>query len=631
MNFFEQQSLKRHQSLALLLCFLVALVAIGVLIHVTIAGFAYLLGDTQSFVKPSKPALVMIGLVWLTVFAGCCFRYMDVRAGAAVLARRYGAVRASDRSRFDQEKQLLNVVAEVAIASSTAQPDVYVLRHETSINAFVLGNETEQHVVVVTQGALDAFDRDELQAVIAHEFGHIANGDLPMNMRLLIALGGLLAIDEVGRTLLIDNPLNEDTGGGGLSNPGSLLAHPGVIVGYLLVAIGSIGVVAGRVIKAAFSRQREFLADATAVQFTRQPFALASALDKINMADRGEPALHSPYAAELAHLCIQSGNLQRWYKRLLSTHPRIQRRIDAIDPHFAIKNRKVKRARADADQTVEHFGGQYTGKASDARADGIARDAGSNELPDKIMLLLPDESSCLAMLFALFVSDDVYKRREYMNALSFSFNQQFTSNVKEVVGLIPDELRNSQLAIIEHATAVLRNSLKPENRQRIVKKLENLLRVSGDHDLMNYATLQLIRRRLDVEFPVVEMMVSDKSCMAHARQAKAFDSMGSEFALLLSLMVESSGGNAEQLDAEFARVLQCYTNTKFPRRTANETGIITELEAAFQTLYVQPKPIRRAFVQHCMEIVRHDGYVARAEQTLLNLFAASLGCEELAA
>jgi Zn-dependent protease with chaperone function len=584
---------------------------------------------------PSAPALGLIVLIWLTILAGAFFRYLDVRGGGAVLARRFGAVHASDRSRFDQEQQLLNVVAEVAIASSTPQPDVYVLRQESSVNAFVLGAGDSRKVIVVTQGALDAFDRDQLQAVIAHEFAHICNGDLPLNMRLLMALGGLMAIDEVGRLLTGESPrvgelLRSLTSRPDASRDEPTFFHPGVLVGYMLRALGSMGVLAGKIIRSAFSRQREYLADATAAQFTRNPFALAAALDVIRK-HHESPALHGPHAQELMHLCFQSGKRQRWYQRLLSTHPGIQQRIDAIDPHFAVKQRKARQAKSEVVDTAVRatHGGAYQRSANDERI--MASDVNSSGLTDRILLLLPDESSCLAVLFALFVSDDPNKRHDYYNSLSFGFNRRFADSVKEVVALIPDELHKDQLGIIDHATGVLRDKLKHESRQRILLKLERLLAVSGDYDLMGYATLQLIRRKLGVEFPMVEKIVNDRNSLAQARRAKAFDSMGSEFALLLSLMVESSGAAPAVLDAQFERVLKCYTQTRYPRRTANETGIIKELEAAFQTLYVQPKPIRLAFVQHCLEIVQHDGYIARAERSLLDLFAASLGCEELAA
>lgn len=627
MNFFDQQSTKRRQSVILLACFLLVLIFMGGLIHGVVVGLSMLLGEDSSLLQPSKPAIGLIALVWLTMFAGGFFRFLDVRGGGAVLARRFGAVRASDRTRFDREKRLLNVVAEVAIASSTPQPDVFVLRHESSINALVLGGEEGRPVLVVTQGALDAFDRAELQAVIAHEFAHISNGDLPLNMRLLIVLGGLMAIDEVGRLLVGDASMARDE---------PLSFHPGVIVGYLLRALGSVGVFAGRLIRSAFSRQREYLADACAVQFTRNPIALAMALDMIAQRD-DEPPLHSLHAQELAHLCFQSGRKTPWYKRLFASHPDIRSRIEVIEPHFEVKRRKLSdkdgstQDSAAASSTAAYPAGVVALSEPSARRQGqriIARDVDSSVLSDRILLLLPDQGSCLAALFALFASTEPERREVYLQALSEGFNEHFMRRVKDVAELIPDELRNDQLGLVEHACGVLVSSVRTENRQRILLKLETVLNDTGECTLMNYATLQLIRRKLDMEFPVLETIAGKHAPLASARRVKSFDAMGSEFALLLSLMVETSGAPPKVLDSEFERVLKCYTQTRYPRRTAREGGIIEELEAAFQTLYVQPLPIRQAFVQHCLEIVQHDGYVARAERALLELFAASLGCDD---
>lgn len=628
MNIFDRQSLKKRQSFLLLLCFIAALFSMAVFIHVTIAGFSYLLGETDSFSEPSIPALSLIGIVWMTIIAGGFFRALDVRAGGAVLARRFGAVHASDRSRFEKEQQLLNVVAEMSIASSKAVPDVYVLRSEASINAFVLGKpaskrgNSKRHVIVLTQGALDAFERDELLAVVAHEFGHIANDDLTFNMHLLVALGGLMAIDEVGRLLLGDDPAEN--------------FHPGVIVGLLLRALGSVGTISGRLISAAFSRQREYLADAMAAQYTRNPFSLASALSIIQLDD--EPSLHGVYAQELAHLCFQSDAGKPWYKRLLSSHPPLQKRINAIDPHFVVKQRKAKEQSKNVgsvnDSTIAEMPLAFTGAEHATSAlvqedGGSTGSTGSTGLPDNIDILLNDETNCLAVLFALFASTDLIKQRDYLNAISFGFNDIFSSKVKNLLKLMPNQLHEEKMLLIEHATSVLNKSIKLENRQLLLLKLERMLKAGEDYSLMNYASLQLVRQKLDVEFPLIETLASEQ--VAQGRRAKAFDAMGNEFALLLSLMVEASGASKNEQDREFERVLKCYTQTQLPRRTGNETGIVAEVEVAFQTLYVQPKAIRQAFVQHCVEIIQRDGYVAPTERSLLGLFAASLGCQAIAA
>ena len=622
MNIFDRQSLKKRQSFLLLLCFIAALISMAVVIHVTIAGFSYLLGQTDSFSDPSTPALALIGIVWMTIIAGGFFRALDVRAGGAVLARKFGAVHASGGYRFEKEQQLMNVVAEMSIASRMELPDVYVLRLEPSINAFVLGKpsakrgKSKRHVMVLTQGALDAFDRDELLAVVAHEFGHIANDDLTFNMHLLVALGGLMAIDEVGRLLAGEDPSEN--------------FHPGVIVGLLLRGLGSVGTLSGRLISAAFSRQREYLADAMAAQYTRDPFSLASALSIIQLND--EPSLHGMYAQELAHLCFQSGAGKPWYKRLLSSHPPLQRRINAIDPHFVVKQRKVKRQckKVDAvkNSTISEMPLAFTG--AEGVSTVVVHEGGSSSaLPDNVELLLNDETNCLAVLFALFASTDVIKQQGYLNAIAFGFNDNFSSKVKNLLKSMSIQLHEEKMLIIEHATSVLNKSLELEKRQLILLKLERLLKAGEDYSLMNYASLQLVRQKLDVEFPLIETLATEQ--VAQARRAKAFDAMGNEFALLLSLMVEASGASKSEQDKEFERVLKCYTQAGLPRRTASEAGIVVEVEAAFQTLYVQPEAIRQAFVQHCVEIIQSDGYVAPSERSLLGLFAASLGCQAMAA
>ena len=610
MNFSDQQRSRRRHSALLLIAFVLVLMAVGVAIHLVFAALSLALGQGGSFAHPSTPAVAMIALVWLTMFAGAVFRLLDVRAGGAVMARRFGAVHASDRSRHDKERQLLNIVAEISIASATPQPDTYVLRHETSINAFIVGNSNSRPVIVVTEGALEAFDRDQLQAVVAHEFAHITNADLPPNMRLLVIMGGLMAMDEVGQILIARHLTDR--------------MHPAKLIGYLICSLGKIGVFGGRIVSAAFTRQREFLADATAVQYTRNPYALALALDVVKEQDQ-QPALHGVYARELAHLCFQSTGTHRWLRKLMASHPEITHRINAVDPNFEAKKRKAGNHRAEAVvsggiDTMPTFASGNTGDIS-------ANLAAS----DRIVLLLPDEQPCLAALFALFVDKEPGRRRDYLNALGVSFEQVFVDQVHDIIRLLPGELADEQVSLIVHVSGVLNKTMKDSQRQKIALKLEQLLSVDGHYHLMDYARVQLIRRMLNVEFPVLSSISSAGHSLAMARKAKRFDKMGQEFALLLSLMVETSGAAPEVLDEQFTRVLKCYTQVNYPRRTANETGIIKDLEAAFQTLYVQPKPIRLAFVQHCIEIMRHDGRVMKDERALLDLFAASLGCDELVA
>jgi len=417
------------------------------------------------------------------------------------------------------------------------------------------------------------------------------------------------------------------------------LLHPGVIVGLVLRAVGSVGTFCGQLIRSAFSRQREFLADATGVQFTRNPLAMARALSVIQKRMEDGNRLHSPYQQELAHLCFHFGSLRSGFRRLLATHPPLSDRINAIEPHFDVKQREFDRQRLKAKardrsegMSMPMPGAVRPDKSEFARlsilggvvaaaavAPGLAGagahspkaanedEHGITDMSERIFLLLSDQGRCLAALFAMFASEEPKRRASYLQTIDKKFNAKFAESVRQILEQMPNELANDQLGIVSHVSAVLAKSSSVDNRQRILMRLESVLDESDHFQLMNYATLQLVR--------------------ASGRRVKPFNAMGSEFALLLSLMVESSGASSEIMDRDFQRVLKCYTNAAYPRRQGNEPGIVDELEIAFQTLYAQPQTIRDGFVQHCVEIVEQDGHVARAERALLDLFAASLGCK----
>jgi len=613
MDFFGLQDSRKKQSAILLLFFIIAMLAMAIVVHVIATLVSIPLGKEIDLTQPSTPAKAFIAVIWFTCFIGCFFRILDVRAGGVALAKRFGAIEASTSGRYRSEHVLLDIVAEIAVASSCAQPRVFILHGERAINAFVVGGFSGKEALVVSQGALDKLDRDELSAVVAHEFGHISQGDIPVNMRLLIALGGLNAIDEVGQILMVEDV------------KGNLFAQPGVVVGLVLRVIGSIGVFFGRLIRSAFSRQREYLADACAVQFTRNPENVAAALCAVRD-EHDDQAIHGVHAEELAHLCFQTGDIVHWYQRIFATHPPIQRRIDAIDPHFDTKMRS--RARATEDKKPKLYS---VGNGGAAIPMSGRNSASVMPLSDIASMTLSDSTACLAALHAIFTSDDQSKRTQYFNAIGFAYNKDFARQVEQVNETLNAELKNSQLAVIEHAAEQLRSKVKLENRQRFLQSLEKLLVVEGEFTLMNYATMQLIRRKLDADFPVLEQVCGDDTELAQGTLAKTFDTMGSEFALLLSLIVESSGNDAEQLDEQFAAALSCYTKKHYSRRSAAEAGIVKELESSFQTLYVQPRLIREAFVRHCLEIAQSDGHIAKDERALLNLFALSLDCEAIAA
>lgn len=250
-------------------------------------------------------------------------------AGGHAVALRLGGRRVDLQPTDVEEQKLRNVVEEMAIAAGTPVPKIFVLDNEDGINAFAAGYAPSDTVVAVTRGTLQNLSRDELQGVVAHEFSHILHGDVLFNMRLLAVLHGIMIIGITGRMIL--RILSEGDRYSRRSRVGNgLLVF--LAFGIALVVIGYIGVFFGTLIKAALSRQREFLADASAVQFTRNPNGIEGALKKIGGLTIGG-RIHDSHAEEMSHLFFGNALHDSWFF-WFSTHPPVEERIRQIDPSF---------------------------------------------------------------------------------------------------------------------------------------------------------------------------------------------------------------------------------------------------------------------------------------------------------
>jgi len=352
MDFFESQNDSRRQSMFLVMAFSIVFVSCFAVIYL-IAGFlAKPLAGLFTSLNASYVLWSIVGALTTVIAWGCYSRWQDVSDGGHQLAKRLGATPVSQHSDDRTHKQLQNLVEEMSVAACVNVPDCFVIIRENSINAFVAGN-SDSTVLVVTQGTLTQLDTDELRAVVAHELAHIANHDLSISMKLLIALGGLNAISIAGRACFSSRHLQPEHStsgnfsvrrGYGQSDAMVTVAFVGVtivsfVVGTLLCILGCVFSFFGQVLKAAFSRKRELLADAKAVQFTRDKWSVASALNKIAECDipRG---LRSRFSADVAHMCIDSPGGNGLFPSWLATHPPLQTRITSIDPHFQVKYRK---------------------------------------------------------------------------------------------------------------------------------------------------------------------------------------------------------------------------------------------------------------------------------------------------
>jgi Zn-dependent protease with chaperone function len=311
MDFFAHQERARRLSRWLMLMYALAVIAVAISVDL-LAGLAYQLVVHRPMSAAAN--LLVIALVAAAVLAVSAHRAAQLREhGAFAVAQMVNAQRVRRDAQQPGERRLLNVVQEMAIASGMRVPDVYVLE-AASINAFAAGASVNRAGVFVTRGALSLLRRSELQGVVGHEFSHILHGDMRLNMSLLGMLAGVQWLGSLGAFIVrggfraaVEDPRN------------AFFAVGGSVFGGSLWLIGSVGVLASRLIQAAVSRQREFLADAASVQFTRDPGAIGGALQKIGSYKLGSN-LHLRHAPELSHL-FMAGALQRRDTNWLATHP----------------------------------------------------------------------------------------------------------------------------------------------------------------------------------------------------------------------------------------------------------------------------------------------------------------------
>jgi Zn-dependent protease with chaperone function len=318
-EFFERQEVQRSQTRWLVAGFVGAILAVVAVINLVVV---LTLGATPAQVWSESPSVfVWVTLaVALTILLSCWHRSSQLRAGGAVVARSLGGVAVNAQDADLARQRLVNVVEEMAIAARVRKPQVFVLPDEQGINAFAAGHSPDEAAVAVTQGALDKLDRDQLQAVIGHEFSHILNGDMKINMRMAAWIFGLFVITDVASRIM-----SSGRGGKGAARI--------KLIAFAVFLAGSIGMIAGRLLQAAVSRRREHLADASAVQFTRNPGALQGAF--IVMAAHAEGTrLQHPASADVAHMFF-AGSEPSWANKVggkwFATHPPIEERVHAID------------------------------------------------------------------------------------------------------------------------------------------------------------------------------------------------------------------------------------------------------------------------------------------------------------
>ncbi|APE30023.1 hypothetical protein BOX17_03060 [Halomonas aestuarii] len=631
MDFFTAQDRARRLTGRLVVLLVLAVAAlIGVASLALALAVVMLDGGTFApapLARAMEPRLLagVATAVILVVGVGSLVRHFQLRAGGSVVAEALGGRPLDLETRDAQERRLLNVVEEMAIASGMPVPELYVLEDQ-AINAFAAGHDLDDVAIGVTRGAIEALDRDQLQGVIAHEFSHILHGDMRLNLRLVALLHGILVIGLIGRMLLRTSGsgrrLRGRRGGG----------HVAVLgLGAALMVVGYAGTLCGNLIKAAVSRQREFLADASAVQYTRNPEGIGGAL-KVLAAHRLGSRLLASHAPEFSHLFFGSG--VRSLSRLTATHPPLQARIRRVLPrwdgslppapaiptapprHAAMhgmaglsSGAAAGQARADAALAEERLADEVVASVGRPSAEDLERARRRlGEIDEGLIAAAHEPYAARALVYGILMGVDPESREAQREAL---VGQALPEVLVELEGLEPSLSRltpGQRLPLLELTLPALRR-LSVAQSSRFQACLRRLMSLEARPGALQWALHRLVLQGIQGE--------------RRARRDRHLADLSGPLSLLLSTLARAgqdddveARGAVERLSAVLAVPLD------FVREPAQATDLDWAMARLVRLVQAQRAPLLAAM--SCC--VTHDGRIEPEEAELLSAVAWTLGC-----
>ncbi len=644
MDFFERQDRARHNTKLLVVYFaggvamlILAVYAAALLIFAGLGSSHHqvhgqqvplALWNSQLFLGAAAGTLVVIGL-------GSAFKTLELAQGGSAVASMLGGRVVSPTTTDPDERKLHNVVEEMALAAGIPVPQVYVLPDERGINAFAAGHSNSDAVVAVTSGAMRLLSRDELQGVIGHEFSHILNGDMRLNLRLMGIIFGILCLAVIGRILLSTRVRSSKD-----KNPLPLL-------GLALLLIGWIGVLFGRLIQAAVSRQREFLADASSVQFTRNPAGLAGALKKIGGLSVGSK-LTAAHADEASHMFFGNGMGESFF-HLMDTHPPLAERIQAIDPSFDGKFPPVGIAEAErpavrvspppqrsplpfpfpgapraqagvaglappviAAQTVLAHAGQPTPAHLDY-AEGLRV-----AIPAGLQAAAHEGLGASTLVYALLLSDDEAVRRQQLDELAATTS---TAVCQETLRVWPEAqavATHAKLPLVDLALPGLRQ-LSPGQFQQFRAAVQKLVESDGEIDLFEYVLQKIVLRHLEPYFLQARKPVI---------QYYSLKPLAGDCAVLLSALACLGQDQPDKIAFAFrqgAQPLSYAAQTEL--RLLPETDCeLAQVDVALNRLSQAVPQIKKSVLHACAQTVAADGVLQEMEAELLRAIADTFDC-----
>jgi Zn-dependent protease with chaperone function len=506
-DFFARQERSRRSSRVLVAVFLAAFVLVAVVTTAVVTvglrlyteNNALFLG-TETFAQWLEGHLGLVAAIAACAFGAMVlatlYRTATLARGGGHVALALGGTRVGGEGTDPLERRLVNVVEEMALASGVPVPEIYVLEQEAGINAFAAGRTTADAAIAVTRGALEHLDRNELQGVIAHEFSHILNGDMRLNQQLIGLAFGILVLSLVGRWLLRSLRHARPRRG---RNSGGIAAA--LALGLALTIIGGIGVLLSRLIKAGVSRERERLADASAVQFTREPEGLAGALKKIGV---HSARIVSVDTEEISHMLFEgrSSALAGWF----ATHPPLLERIRALEPNFDPRDLPSPARPLPSAALPEAAAGLVAGAAPAAlasaspleRAGEIAAPAGRalrEALPDELYHAARSRDGSLLVVVALALSGDEPTRRKQLALVDQQLGAARAGLCKRLLGELERTSAELRLPVLELALPTLRQRPRAELAY-LVDLTARVQALEAAPRLFDFVLLRLVKKYL---------------------------------------------------------------------------------------------------------------------------------------
>lgn len=639
MDFFAQQEKARKKTKLLIFYFAVAVtLLIAMMYFVVLFGFFYTqISSHHRYDQTSEQfnlwnqnvffGATIITLAIITI--GCAYKINELSGGGPTLAASLGGRLVPTNTTELDERKLLNVVEEMAIASGVPVPQVYVLDDEKGINAFAAGHSTSDAVVAVTYGAMKLLSRDELQGVMGHEFSHILNGDMKLNLRLIGILFGILCLATVGRILLRTR---------GRKNPLPLL-------GLVMIILGSVGVFFGRLIQAAISRQREFLADASSVQFTRNPSGLSGALQKIG--GYGFSSwITSAQAPDAGHLFFGNGNPRPFFN-MMSTHPPLAERIRAIDSTWDGNFARVDHKALDADYAKRPHeprsfflndkmiilgGAIAAGEKSRAiKTNSVLPNLGNPRpmhleyaekfraaLPENIKAAAREPFNAVALIYAMLLSCDESMRATQLAELAKRVDPTIQQKVAEIFPDVSKAATHAYLPMVNLALGALKQ-LSAAQFENFSQTLRWLVNSDGKIELFEFALQKIVLHHLAPQFGKAQRPVV---------QYYTIKPLVPECVLLLSALANIGSSDTNEIQNAFnqgAPYLRAPDDCNLQLIPREQCGV-NQVDAALNRVMLVSPIIKKNLIDACAHVVGADGNIQENEAELLRAIAETLDC-----